>query len=250
MLAVDVGNTSTRIAAFAGGAVRGRRSFPTRDLAVAELLPAFFELGALADTPAAWIASVVPGANAVLDSAAEKAGLARRFLRPGRDDIMPHRLKTPQTTGVDRLLSAMAAGRLHFPGDRGAGGYIVIQCGSAATVDLVDGAGFFLGGYILPGPALWLAGLAGAAQLPDLSAGPPDWEAAEPGDNTRDAIAHGLAAGLPAAVAAAARRAGSGLPIAVTGGWGAAAARALTNECTLDPDLLLHGIRLFAEGSA
>ena len=257
MLAVDIGNTFTRIAAFSGGTIRGRRSFLTRDLDVVDLMAGFGELHALADVDAVWIASVVPDANAVVDSAAERAGLGRRFIRPGIDPIIRHRLGTPQTTGVDRLLSAAAAGALHFSGAGGRRGYVIVQCGSAATVDLVDGEGVFRGGYILPGPSLWLSGLSGAAQLPDFSNEPPDWDAVLPGNNTRDAILHGMAAALPLAVAAAAMciSAGlgtpdgdrGGLPTAVTGGWGEAAARSMGGERVYDKDLLLQGIRLFAE---
>ena len=182
------------------------------------------------------------------------AGLAYRFIVPGRNEIMPHRLKTPETTGVDRLLSARAAGAIHFPGCRT--GYLVIQCGSAATVDWVDGEGFFRGGFILPGPTLWLAGLSGAAQLPDLSKTGVNWEDDSPGASSRVAMLHGLAAGLPAAVAAAARRvmreiAGSGggadrIPVVVTGGWGDIVQAKLDFDSFLDNDLVLQGVRLFA----
>ena len=247
MLAVDIGNTFTRIAAFSGDTVRDRRSFRTRELEASDLVVSFSELAALADFPSVWVASVVPDANAALDSAIGKAGLARRFIQPDRDNIIRHRLKTPATTGADRLLSALSAGWRHFSGAGGGNGYVVVQCGSAATVDIVDREGVFRGGYILPGPSLWLSGLARAAQLPDLSAGFPDWEASSPGDNTMDAILRGLAVGLPAAVAAACRQAGAEAPVAVTGGWGEIAAAAIGRNSIFDPELLLHGIRLFAE---
>lgn len=257
MLAVDIGNTFTRIVAFRGEVIGARRSFHTRDLEVTELMGAFAETASKADSSKVWVASVSPAANAIVDSAAERAGLPRRFIRPAVDSILPHRLATPQTTGVDRLLSAMAAGVRHFPKGAAPGGYVVVQCGSAATVDLVDGDGVFRGGYILPGPGLWLSGLSDAAQLPDLSGELPDWSAIAPGDNTRDAILHGMSAALPMAIASAAmlidsfseRRAkgAADLPVAVTGGWGEAAMRFIRGRHLYDKDLQLHGIRIFAE---
>ncbi len=111
MLAVDIGNTFTRVAAFSGDAIRARRSLHTRDLDLPELIRAFHTLKTMSDDHAAWIASVSPGVNAVVDSAAERAGLERHFIHPAADDIMPHTLRTPETTGVDRLLAALAAGQ-------------------------------------------------------------------------------------------------------------------------------------------
>lgn len=251
MLAVDIGNTSLRIASFQGEKIAACRSFLSRAVAVPELIDAFRELAPAADFAGVWVSSVYPAANAVVDSAAERADLSRRFIRPGVDAIIPHRLKTPETTGADRLLSALAAGVRHF--ETSESGYVVVQCGSASTIDVVDGEGVYLGGYIIPGPGLWLSGLAGAAGLPDLSAETPDWTAVGLGDNTRDAMLHGLAVGLPSAVAAIAMfldddgLGGATRPIAVTGGWGDTVAPLLGSGALYDRDLVLHGIRIFAE---
>lgn len=253
MLAADIGNTTLHIAAFRGETITACRSFVSRQAGVPELVDAFRELAPLADAESVWVSSVYPAGNAVLDSAAEQAGLGRRFIKPGVDRILPHALKTPETTGADRLLSALAAGVMHFAGN--GTGYVVVQCGSAATIDAVDGDGVYRGGYIIPGPALWLFGLAGAAGLPDFSAEPPDWSAVGPGDNTRDAMLHGLAVGLPSAVAAIAMfldndgPGGEPGPIAVTGGWGGQVAPLLGRGAVYDRHLLLHGIRIFAERS-
>ncbi len=255
MIAVDIGNTFTRIAAFAGEAIIGRQYFPTRDLDVTELMPAFDELSRLADAPDVWVASVSPGSNAVVDSAAERIGLRRHFIRGG-DNILPHTLSTPATTGVDRLLSAMSAGRRHFPTQRHPDGYIVIQCGSAATVDYVDGTGTFRGGYILPGPGMWLGGLSRAAQLPDLSEEMPEWGKMAVGDNTHDAMTHGMHVALPVAVASAALLMNSPEggpvgtpPVVLTGGWGEAVEPFIRSNHVFDKDLLLHGIRFHSESA-
>lgn len=248
MLAVDIGNSKTRIAAFRGERIVSLLDLPTRELDLLETMEAMASQAESLEDRAVWIASVYPGANAVVDSAAERLGLPRRFIRSGADHIVRNRLTTLGTTGVDRLLSALAAGRALFPNARD--GYVVIQCGSAATIDFVDGDGYFVGGYIVPGPALWLSGLAGAAQLPDFSRETPDWHSVDPGDNTRDAILRGMALCLPSAVASAAfflDKAGRGLPVAVTGGWGNEVIDYLDENAVWAPDLLLHGIRLFAE---
>ncbi|MDR2390255.1 MAG: type III pantothenate kinase [Planctomycetota bacterium] len=253
MLAIDIGNTSLRFAAFAAGEKTGCRSFPVAGLRKENLQAAFSDLLPLAERREAWIASVVPAADRSGEETARILGIRSRFIRSGADDIISHRLASPETTGVDRLLAALGAGMRHFSGLSGRNGYAAVQCGSAATIDWVDANGVFRGGYLLPGPKMWLAGLALAAGIPDYSDRNPEWENLSPGGDTAGALAHGLAVGLPAAVAAAFFRirreagwvdGGKPFPVAITGGWGRIAA-GLIPASILDDDLLFHGICAF-----
>ncbi|MDR3210601.1 MAG: type III pantothenate kinase [Planctomycetota bacterium] len=238
MLALDIGNTKARLAWLEEGVVREHWLWPTRELTSAGLTPLLARQAKAGET--LWVASVAPGVNSRVTAAATAVGATCHFLAVDSDQIMPHRLSSPQTTGVDRLLVALGAG------GQAPGAYIVIQCGSAATVDWVDSEGFYRGGYILPGPRLWLQGLGLAECLPDLSR--EDWlgESSEPGDATRSALLGGLAVGLPAAVAAAVARLGEKLgpvPLTLTGGWAGALAPRLANLAPrLVPDLLFLGI--------
>lgn len=257
MLAVDIGNTSTRVAAFKGDTITFLRAFPTGSLDLYEMEDAYRDAAKRTDEASIWIASVVPQVNAIAASAAERALLGRTFIKPGSDTIMPHNLTTIATTGVDRLLSSFAAGARHFADREKGTGYVVVQCGSCATVDYVDGKGVFQGGYIIPGPRYWLHGLTGAAQLPDFSVEIPDWKRMAPGDNTRDAILNGMHVCLPTAVASAATmvymadrgpgRSETRLPVALTGGWADAVSPYIQSSFIYDKELVLHGIRLFAE---
>ena len=100
--------------------------------------------------------------------------------------------RTPETTGVDRLLNALAAAAL-FPD---APAVAVADCGTATTVDRVlprdrgvDVGAVFAGGAILPGPTLAAAALTDrTALLPavDLTGGPAD------GLDTPSAIRRGV----------------------------------------------------------
>ena len=56
-------------------------------------------------------------------------------------------LEKPDHVGIDRLLDAVAVNSRRAPGVPA----VIIDAGSAVTVDLVDGAGAFRGGAILPG---------------------------------------------------------------------------------------------------
>jgi type III pantothenate kinase len=53
--------------------------------------------------------------------------------------------RSPETLGVDRWLGILAA-KNHV-----AGSFVLVDCGSAITVDLVNARGEHLGGYIAPG---------------------------------------------------------------------------------------------------
>lgn len=91
----------------------------------------------------------------------------------------------PDQMGVDRWL-AMIGAHHHFPG-----GVIVVDAGTAVTVDYVDPAGAHLGGYILPGLSMMLSGLdrdTGRVSVTrQLECGP------EPGRSTGACVNAGLA---------------------------------------------------------
>lgn len=251
LVTIDTGNTSTRIALFEGAKIRTMNSLPTPNLEIDPLRAVFRALRDAGAQGTIWISSVVPDANALIDSAATQYGFSTRFLRPATDKILPNALATPSTTGADRLLSALAAGSLYFPQANDGKGYVTIQCGSAATIDFVDSNGIFRGGFILPGPVLWMRALAGAAQLPDLSQEHPDWTCTTLGNSTYTSMMNGMTAALPSAVVAAARAIipAQTPPVAVTGGWGATVADKGGTGFVYDPDLVLHGIRIVAQRS-
>jgi type III pantothenate kinase len=98
----------------------------------------------------------------------------------------------PEKVGIDRLLAARAA--LASAPSRPV---IVVQAGTALTVDWVDHQGRFQGGSILPGAGLALQYLAaGTDQLPWLPADSIDGLPRLPGKNTEEAIAAGVHASV------------------------------------------------------
>ncbi|EMI18187.1 Bordetella pertussis Bvg accessory factor [Rhodopirellula maiorica SM1] len=111
-----------------------------------------------------------------------------------RDVPMPIDVESPAQLGIDRLLSAFAAhNRYTAP-------LIVIDAGSAVTVDLVNAAGAFAGGAILPGLTLQTNALTmGTAALPMI-----DWQNSDvvsiPGRNTVGAIRLGVLTSVTASI--------------------------------------------------
>ena len=104
---------------------------------------------------------------------------------------------SPEKTGVDRLLAAYSAYR--HVNDEGSvrRPVIVVQAGTAVTVDLVDTLGVFRGGSIMPGLGLSLQLLAaGTDLLPWLGNHAVDVRPTLPGKSTEQAISAGVNAAL------------------------------------------------------
>lgn len=139
-----------------------------------------------------WIASVNPPATAVLQQAVAQYRPRDLWHEIRSVDVpLGDRLQNRAATGVDRLLVAWYASRYLAPAPTGT---LVVDAGSAVTVDWVDAAGDFRGGMIYPGFALSGRALQrGTAALPPVTA--IDLQAPLPspaGTATQEAIAAGL----------------------------------------------------------
>ena len=195
ILAVDVGNTRTKIGFFA---------FESPD---ADRLPECLRFLAIPhgeeipwESLAGWtspeksrvaIAGSHPSRMAELRNELQQHGWGAAWPLTDRSVIpLAIDVDEPEKVGIDRLLNAVAANVLR-PADRAA---IVIDTGTAATVDFLSADGRFCGGAILPGFALSAQALhAYTALLPSLTVRE---LANEPplavGRNTSDAIRSGV----------------------------------------------------------
>ena len=106
----------------------------------------------------------------------------------GRTEVPMEVWYDRSTLGPDRLAAALACS------DEGEDGALIIDAGTALTIDVVSCAGEFMGGNISPGLRLRLDSLAGnTSRLPRLK----DVIAKEPfGTNTKEAIASGVMSGM------------------------------------------------------
>lgn len=155
------------------------------------------------------------------------------------------RVDEPRRVGIDRLLNAVAVNELR----RSDCSAVIVDSGTATTVDVVSADGAFEGGAILPGLALSAkalheyTALLPLVSVPELGEKPP-----EPlGRNTRAAIRSGLFWGqLGAVKELIARQAPADVDIFVTGGGGALLASHLPNA-RFEPHLPLQGLVLIAE---
>jgi type III pantothenate kinase len=162
LLAISVGNTRTRLGVFRGGDLDQAVALENTDpAAIAQAVG-----GVTLDRPdaPAVMASVNDPVADALERALESA-FRGRWHRFGRDIAVPirHALPDASSTGQDRLLNALAAY------SRFEQACVVIDAGTAVTVDFVDGEGVFQGGAIGPGAGMMLRALhEGTAALPSV----------------------------------------------------------------------------------
>lgn len=261
VLLADVGNTRIKLAVVSDHGLDGPgpRQLPTVGLRQ-DLDSHAFRVENLER----WLMSAAPGSAVVLvasvhDAAATRleavlAAVSATSHRPLRQRRITHAdlplafgIAEPHKAGIDRLASAAAAGLVKSPG-RAA---IIVDCGTAATVDMLAADGTFLGGAILPGPALMAKALAdGTSKLPAVAALERSAPPAMPGRSTHEAIAAGIGWGIQGAieklVVEARRTLGDDAELILTGGWRGAVRDALPSAIDI-PDLVLCGIALAAE---
>lgn len=159
----------------------------------------------------------------------------------------------PDRVGIDRLLNAYAAVQLR----KSSSPVIVVDSGTATTVDLVTSEGVFRGGSILPGLRLSARAMHDyTARLPLLNVDESREDLpALPGRNTEEAMLAGLFIGQLGAVREIATRLQIAAEILfeqqrtaellVTGGGGRQLADHLPNAVFVD-SLALHGLALLA----
>jgi type III pantothenate kinase len=173
--------------------------------------------------------------------------VGQRVLELDNWELLPLRVlvKRPDHVGVDRLFDAVAANSRRPAGSAA----VVIDAGSAVTVDLLDESGAFVGGAILPGLRLMAKALHDyTAFLPLVE--PPQKAPSLPGTATIPAIEAGIfwatAGGVEAILREYRARCDSHLEVFLTGGDGPLLRPALP-EAYPWPEMTLEGIRLSAE---
>jgi len=193
ILAVSVGNTRTAIAAFTGSSIGTVDRLENSDgaPALAARIAALIQgVSAGGEVPIV-IATVNQAVCEAIEEELRRSSAGVEILRIGRE-ISPAigMCVDPETlTGQDRLLNAAAA----F--ERFGQACVVVDAGTAVTVDFVDGQGTFHGGAIAPGARMQLNALhEQTTSLPDVEFAVPRDEAF--GGSTTQAMLHGAYYGI------------------------------------------------------
>ncbi len=141
-LAVDIGNSLVKAAVFDSGQIVETFRSKTAD-------KSFFDgiFKAYPDIDAAILVSSGAGASEAEELLSVRAAKFLKFL-PGVKVPVKNHYRTPETLGCDRLAAAVGAHAL-YPGSN----VLVVDFGTAITIDLMTAAGEFKGGNISPGAA-------------------------------------------------------------------------------------------------
>lgn len=186
LLTIDVGNTNVTLGTFDGPRLLGMASLSLEHtISLPERMVC--ALADLSDRPPGVmaVASVNPRIMLVVQAWGEDM-LQVPVLRV-RQDLpvdMPVLLDRPERLGDDRLMNGVAA--YH----RARGAVIVVDFGTASTVEAVSDKGEYLGGAIGPGVSLSAIALRNAtALLPEITPAPTD---SALGTNTQQAMQAGI----------------------------------------------------------
>ncbi|HEY0459988.1 MAG TPA: type III pantothenate kinase [Pyrinomonadaceae bacterium] len=244
LLAIDIGNSSTKIGVFDNAKLTKRLIIPTiRSKTAADIyLSVEEELNQIFS--AIVISSVVPELNEAFRALGEKYFNQTPVFVDNRADFgLEIKYFLPENLGIDRIVAAFAAARIY--------GAPVIVCdfGTATTIDVVNSKNEYLGGIITPGintlsEALFIK----TSKLPRVEIRKPETVI---GNSTAQSIQSGVFYGYIGLTEGILKRMiaelGEKPKTVATGGF----ANLIAENCelieTVDENLMLEGLRLIYE---
>jgi type III pantothenate kinase len=250
LLAVDVGNTQTVIGLYAEEKLAGHWRISTNASLTADELrvkvAGLLALGGLSwdDVNHVILASVVPRLTSAWEDLAQAACACDVVVvGPGLKTGMPIRYDNPHEVGADRIVNGVAAFACL------GGPVVIVDFGTATTIDVIDATGSYLGGAIAPGVETSAEALfTKAARLSKVDLEPPS---AVIGTNTRMSVQAGLLFGEAAMVDGLVRRVwgelGVETPVLATGGLAERMSLLCETITDVDMDLTLEGLRMIFE---
>jgi type III pantothenate kinase len=251
LLAIDVGNTSVVLGVFEGERLRAvwrMNSTPTRTVdEYAALLMTLLTMDHLTpdDIDSAAITCVVPALDPVFEE------ICRRFFKVsplvvgvGIRTGLRILYDNPRDVGADRVVGAVAAVHMYGPPP-----LIVADLGTGAVFDVVSREGDYIGGAIAPGLGLSAEALfQRAARLYRVEF---EYPQSAIGRNTVAAMQSGIVLGhvglVESMIARIRKELGEDAKVIATGGWASLVARGTKAIDIIDPNLVLHGLRILYE---
>ena len=254
LLAIDVGNTNIVLGVFDGQTlVQSWRLQTLRERTSDELgllVDGLFAHSRIerAQIRGVILGSVVPPLTGTLRTMVQRYfGVTPVIVEPGVNTSMPILYENPAEVGADRIVNGVAAWEKF--GGGGGRPLIVVDFGTATTLDAISAKGEYLGGAICPGVTISADALfQRAARLPRIDVRKP---AHVVGRTTVGAMESGLFWGYVGMVEGLVRRmsdelGGNAICVA-TGGLADVIAPETPLIQHVDADLTLHGLRIVWE---
>jgi type III pantothenate kinase len=256
ILAIDVGNTNLVFALVDDREIKARWRIATDPRRTADQysvwLHQLLELEGFSrdDVEGVIIGTVVPRALHNLEVLSEKYFRKTPLVAGEAAAAWPLQLDVdePQNVGADRALNAIAA-HAKYPGD-----LLIIDFGTATTLDVVSSTGAYTGGIIAPGINLSLDALVNAAaKLPRIAIEVPETSSVV-GRTTQSQMLIGIYWGYVAMLEGLTERIKAELnrPVTViaTGGLATLFAKHTKVFDAIEPDLTIQGLSLLYDMAA
>ena len=247
LLAIDIGNTNIVIGCIRDDTILFKARIATDRLRTSDqygveiknMLEAFDIRKS--DISDCIISSVVPPVfNSVRTGVMKVIGKQPMVVGPGLKTGLNIHVDNPSQVGSDRIVIAVAAlAEYQAP-------LILLDLGTATTIEVVEPNNLYLGGVIFPGVKISLDALTSrAAQLPAISLDKPDKVI---GKNTVDCMRSGMMYGTAAMIDGLIDRIeeelGHSSTIIATGGLAQFIIPLCKREIILEKDLLLKGLNI------
>jgi type III pantothenate kinase len=161
LLAIDVGNTQTLIGMFDGETLADHWRIATEPDRTSDELALTIQQflgfhGFSFEASGVAISSVVPRSTAALRAMVQRYfGFDPLVLEPGIRTGMPILYDNPKEVGADRIANAVAAYETY------GGPTVVVDFGTATTIEAISEGGEYLGGAIVPGVEISMDALFG-----------------------------------------------------------------------------------------
>ena len=250
LLTLDIGNTHTTAGLFDGVQLVAQWRISTQRERTSDEYAVFLKVAfdgrhlSFARVEGVAVSSVVPSLTP------QAAKLARDYfsceaLVVGPDTPMPVKndYANPREVGADRLVNALAAWRKY------ASACIIVDFGTATTVDAISGKGHYLGGAIAPGLGISTDALfRAAARLPRVELLAPGQTLARDTVSSMQAgIVYGYAGLVKELVSRCQAEIGESATVIATGGLAELIAAHVPLIQHVEPELTLDGLRVLWE---
>ncbi len=247
LLAIDIGNTNIVLGLMKGDEILFKARIATDRLRTSdqygvEILNMLQTFGASReDVTDCIISSVVPPVfNSVYTGVIKVIGKQPLVVGPGVKTGLNIHMDIPSQVGSDLIVAAVAA-LAEYPAP-----LVIIDLGTATTVEVIEAENVFVGGLIFPGVMVSLDSLTSrTAQLPGISLDKPKNVI---GKNTvdcmRSGMMYGTASMLDGIIDRIAAELGHSSTIVATGGIAQFITPLCKHEIILEKDLLLKGLNI------
>jgi type III pantothenate kinase len=247
LLAIDIGNSSTKFGVFDHEKLITRFTTPTIRNQTSDELNDLTAENLNYSIDAVIVSSVVPELEDSLQKfCANRFNLKPVFVNHALDFGLKIRYNPPENLGIDRAVAAFAAREKY-----GKYGKAVVVCdfGTATTIDVVNADGEFVGGIITPGIKTLADSLfQKTSKLPRIEIAKPEKVI---GNSTVSAIQSGIYFGYIGLVEGILQKiikdAGENPKVVATGGFASIIAEGVKMIEIVDENLTLEGLRLIYE---